>query len=1086
MADPVRLTLLGQSVAYAGDATIRCASKKAFALFAFLALDRRSHSRRALAALFWGGRDAEAARASLRATLFRLPAPMTQCLAIEREALAVVDSAALTCDVARFEALVQSNDVRRLQEAAELYKGHLLQDFDADATPEFDDWLNRERARLKQLAYQLFDRVIAAQYEQLGRAVPSASNLSYEAAVALAQQWLVLDPAAERAHRWLMRVYLDAGRPEAAQAQYDSCQRALAVAEGRAPTAETRALVAAFSYEPQAEPTPRPAAVTERYRMDGVASPPVASTSFVGRIEEVAELARMLGDPACRLITLHGLGGVGKTRLAHAVASQVAAQFAQGVTWVSLEGIGRPDAVADTMARALGLELGPRTTARNVLLQGLRAQERLLILDNFEHLLAIPAADPANDPVDLLLALLHDAPRLRFVVTSRETLGVQEEWVYGIEGLDHTVAEQAGADLAGTLPAVELFAQRARQAYLGFSLAAEMPHVLRICAQVDGLPLGIELTAAWVRTIPCADIAQALERGLESLPSQQRNRPERQQSLRAVIEFSWRLLTPEQQEVLAALSEFRGGFTRDAAGHVAQASLRVLSALVDKALVRRSNDSRFSLHPLVRKFAAEKLARSRSRRAVTRTRHADHYLRLLCSQRLALYGSQHAQARVLLEDDFDNIRAAWETVIESGDAKPVREAARPLCVILDRLGLYDEWTRTFDQALASLPLTTSAESRAVHCQLLIAAANGHWRRGDVARAQTYHARLAEAIGSAHEPAELADLYKLSGLVARDAGDFDTALNHFLAGADAAARAGDLIAQAQLANEIGVVHFRRGDLEMTREAFATCLQKCEAAGNVFDAPTALHNVAYCDLELGRFEDADEGFSRASKMFRDRSDSRGEAMVLSSLGVLARRRGDLVRAHELARASLALAERMGNLGAVADAMDDLGQVVEKLGDVPQAQSLYERALAMARELGQVHLQCFVLLHLGRAQAAGKNDVASARSFRDALQLARDHGFQTGRLMGLLGAAGLRLNRTDANAQSIAGGWCRAVLAVAGSNVDVRDAVPDFPAGLLDVEAHATSREAMDGALAEALQFLDLIAESASPRNDTHANI
>ena len=1080
MGDPVRLTLLGQSVAHTAGATIPCASKKAFALFAFLALDRRKHSRRALAALFWGTRDNEAALASLRATLFRLPAPLAKCLAIERDALALSDAAALSCDVASFATLAQSADASRLQDAAALYTGHLLQNFDADATPEFDDWLNRERAQLKQAAYQVFDRVVAAQYEQLARTVPSSPNHAYETAVALAQRWLMLEPAAERAHRWLIRVYLASGQSEAAHAQFDLCQRALAVAEGRGPSAETRALVSASAFGAQVETAPRPSEVAER-NAEGATVAPVAATSFVGRIEEVAALSRLLGDPACRLITLHGLGGVGKTRLAHAVASGVAAQFAHGVTWVALEGVERPDAVADTIALALGLELGSRTTARDVLMQSLRAQQRLLILDNFEHLLGTPSVVPENDPVDLLLTLLRAAPGVRCIVTSRETLGVQEEWVYSLEGLAYSITAPHGTDTAGNLPAVELFAQRARQVYLGFSLAGELPHVLRICKQVDGLPLGIELAAAWVRTIPCAEIAQELERGSEVQASRQRNRPPRHQSLRAVIEFSWRLLTREQQEVLAALSTFHAGFTRDAAGHVALASLRLLSALVDKALVRRSSDSRFSLHPLVRRFAAEKLARSRSRRTITRARHAEHYRRLLCNQSCVLFGANHAHARQLLEEDLDNIRAGWQALIEGGDAKAVCEAGRPLCLILDRLGLYDEWTRTFDHALATFPLTSAIDSRSAHCQLLIAAANGHWRRGDVARAKTYGSRLAEAIGATNQANELAALHKLSGLIERDVGDLVAALHHLRQGAKAAELGGDLVAQAQLANEIGVIHFRRGNLQDAHEAFTMNLRKCEAAGNIFDAPTALHNVGYCDLELGRFDDADQAFNQAWKLFHDRADARGEAMVLASLGILARRRGDLTRAHELARTSLALAERIGNIGAVADATDDLAQVLEKLGDLPQAEILYERALGMARDLGQAHLECFVLLHLARAQAAAKRATASAATWREALRLACEHDFQMGRLLGLLGAAGLRSDGVDVEATAIAARWCRAVLAVAGSNVDVQDAVAGVAPDLLEGDSHAFpagANNTVEGALTEALQFLHDLIESSHP--------
>ena len=244
MAGSLRLALLGQAAAYDGEAAIRCASKKAFALLAYLALERRSHSRRSLAALFWGSRDAEAARTSLRATLFRLPEPLARCVTVERETLRIADAQALACDVRSFEAFAQGGDFAALERAAALYKGHLLDDFDADATPEFDDWLDRERTRLKQIAYALFDRLIVAHFERAARASPSDARPAYEAAISRAQHWLALDPGAEVAHRHLIRAYVDTGRRDAAQSQLEACRRALAVAEGRTPAPETNALLA--------------------------------------------------------------------------------------------------------------------------------------------------------------------------------------------------------------------------------------------------------------------------------------------------------------------------------------------------------------------------------------------------------------------------------------------------------------------------------------------------------------------------------------------------------------------------------------------------------------------------------------------------------------------------------------------------------------------------------------------------------------------------------------------------------------------------------------------------------------------------
>ncbi len=303
MAETLVVRLLGPPRIALATNPVACTSRKALALFAFLALSARPHPRRELAALFWGRRDEDSARASLRVALARLPRPMADCLQADRETIGI--AIAPDVDVARLEALAAADDLASLEQATELYQGEFLQDFEAEATPEFDDWLHAQRTRLAQLAQQVFDDAIARRADR-ARHDASRATAERESALALARRWASLMPESESAHRTLMRIYLETGHRDAAIAQYELCQRLLAVNHGRAPSPETRELYDIARGRNGAKDEP----AADR---DALLRAMVPTTSFVGRVEELAELERLLADPHCRLLTLHGLGGAGKT-----------------------------------------------------------------------------------------------------------------------------------------------------------------------------------------------------------------------------------------------------------------------------------------------------------------------------------------------------------------------------------------------------------------------------------------------------------------------------------------------------------------------------------------------------------------------------------------------------------------------------------------------------------------------------------------------------------------------------------------------------------------------------------------------------
>ncbi|MGQ0604751.1 MAG: helix-turn-helix domain-containing protein [Anaerolineales bacterium] len=379
---------------------------------------------------------------------------------------------------------------------------------------------------------------------------------------------------------------------------------------------------------------------------------PASQSTLVGRENELATLAQLLADPQCRLITLSGPGGVGKTSLALRAAEAQLSQFTHGVFVVMLAPLNRTEQIVPTLAEVLTFTFYSSSDPAAQLLNYLRDKHMLLIFDNCEHLL--DAADWASE-------LLRAAPQVKLIATSRERLNLPEEWVLALTGLSVPI-DSASLDAAS----VRMFVKAAQRAKVGFTLTeADRSHVTRICQLVDGLPLGIELAAAWVRTLTCAEIAHELERGLDILAAPRRGVAERHQSLRAVFDHSWQLLSQVERGVFRQLGVFPGGFSREAAEAIAGASLPVLASLVDKSLLQ-PKEGRYDLHPAVRQFAAEKLEIEPEVAAAIVARHSAFYGGFCRERQAALRGRGQRQALEELAAELENLRAGSRWVFEHG------------------------------------------------------------------------------------------------------------------------------------------------------------------------------------------------------------------------------------------------------------------------------------------------------------------------------------------------------------------------------------------------------------------------------------
>jgi predicted ATPase/DNA-binding CsgD family transcriptional regulator len=413
---------------------------------------------------------------------------------------------------------------------------------------------------------------------------------------------------------------------------------------------------------------------------------PMPTTSFVGRDEELARITTLLADPTCRLLTLLGPGGIGKTRLAIQVAHEQLVNFDGSVYYVPLAPLDSSDLVTVAIANALQIPFHGSDPPQVQLAQYVREQQLLLVIDNFDHML---------DAVPLLVSLLETAVMVKILVTSRERLNVREEWIFLLEGL--AFPTNSSSQPLEKHAAVQLFVQRAHQNQRTFSLADNEAAVRTICQRVEGMPLALELAATWLRMMTCSQIAAQMTANLDFLATPLRNVPERHRSMRSVFEQSWSLLSATEQEVLMRLSVLRGGFDLEAAERIAAASIFMLASLVDKSLIRLKPDGRYDFHEVARQFAAEKLNEA-GETAITIQKYLDYFVLLAEQGEAHQFGGEQTLWFDRLEQELDNLHIVLSQIVDSEQG--LRLLGSLGWFLIERLHSTD-WYPWFERALAA-------------------------------------------------------------------------------------------------------------------------------------------------------------------------------------------------------------------------------------------------------------------------------------------------------------------------------------------------------------------------------------------------
>jgi predicted ATPase/DNA-binding SARP family transcriptional activator len=880
---------------------------KVRALLAFLAVENgRAHSREALTALLWPELPQAAARNNLRQVLHTLREGLADRLVdppyllTSRASIQFNPHSPYHLDVESFTTAVTDSQAhghrnaaschtcaRRLARAVDLYRGPFLQDFFLPDSAAFEEWAAVRREGLSRQMLVALERLVAF-YERRGH---------YERALQYTHRQLEIEPWREAAHRRVMGLHVLRGERNAALAQYAACRALLAEELGVEPEAATTQLYERIktggeNLVHRMEAGLAPPGKTPGSRAFHVPLPP---TPFIGRQVELEQIAALIDGEHCRLLTLAGPGGVGKTRLALQTAADQRHNFPDGIYFVNLASLHTLDMLVQSIADATGLDASGPGDASARLIEQLRGKDLFLILDNFEHL---------REGIDLLGGFLRAAPHMMLLVTSRERLNLRGETVLTVEGFSTPNELRSGTELEALLhsDAVQLFLQGARRAQPAFDLPAqELGSVVDICRLVGGLPLAIELAAAWTRYLTPAEIAAEIAGDPRFLQARWRDLPERHRDLWAVFDHSWALLTPEEQAVLSRLAVFPVGFERAAADEVAGADLSTLASLTDKSLLQRHPSGRYQWHPLFREYVQEKLLEGGESPAA-RWRHFQYFLDLAESAENA-GGQEQVNALERLATENENLAAALEFARERGEV----QAGLRLAVALYR---FWNW-------------------------------RSHFREG----CRWFDAFLADSAGLPDEL--LARAYFSSGVLSVQQKDYGRAEAHLNESLSLRRTLGDERGQAACLNSLGILAWSQEEYERAGHLLERSLSLRKATGDPNLGPP-LNNLGLVALARGDLDRAEGYFSEQLAWARHNQVDMGIAIGLSNLGATRLEQDRPEEARTCFRQSLGLFQKLGDLEGIAGCLEGLAAAAVRRGQAERAVQLSAAAENLRRQI------------------------------------------------------------------------------------------------------------------------------------------
>ncbi|MEQ8674841.1 MAG: BTAD domain-containing putative transcriptional regulator [Aggregatilineales bacterium] len=835
-------------------------------LFAYLAMNRAEHTREKLAFLLWDETTDEQALKNLRTVLSNLRKIVPDAVKISRKWVQIVDP--VWIDARVFEDACDAifagtpYTLEEMLAIADLYTGEFLRDLSIRQADSLDEWIHHKRDELHQkylrLLYQIVDDCLETGNIYTG--------------VDVARRLVMLNPLWEAAQRQLMLLLVHLDQSGEAQMQYERVVTLLDTELGTVPDQKTVALYEQIK-----------AGIIKKHQTQTMPRIIMPDLPYIVPEEDILYLRDLLDKPECHLITLLGIGGTGKTMLATYMAHERRAMFRDGVVLVALTAVRDVQTLSQTILSSLNISVKGVASVDQVI-TALKDRELLLILDNYEQLLP---------ETGLIERILDEVPRVKLLVTSQMPLNLRQEWMIPLKKLK---IEQADNQDIAESDALRLFRLTAERVLPHFDWMAYIDDILEICHFLEGLPLGIVIAAGQVKYLSPPEILASLREDMLAMETTYQGMPARHQGFASLINSTIKNLSTEEQHTLMALSIFRGSFTHEAALAVADTPMTTFVSLVDKSLIQRKENFRYTLHSLLRRVFVEKFEAS-SEKTHIRQRftayyqhwcHATYRKRREINDYLLVIDAEHTniwhinlldtleQQRYLLEimpalhqywrsHGFGEQVVAVLTPAVTNQTHPASLRARGMVELATMVITMGQ--QALAQSLSEQAIATAPENLYVRVSGLQTLGRIAMQRGENHSARSFLEQVLEL----EEKRDQTDDPNIDflfignhtgmGLIAMELGETEIARLHFDIAMRGWKQMNETQLQAQIHNNIGIVDMREGNFDSARQRFMEVLPVIRESQNDILLATLLANLGKTSMMLGNYSDAHQKLTEA---------------------------------------------------------------------------------------------------------------------------------------------------------------------------------------------------------------------------------